>query len=476
MSLRRLWTQVGNLGGVPGGSGAVAGGAPILPGMLDSAKARSLAQEALRVSRADETEVFVELLEQELNRFTADHPVQNQVRRLARIAVRVRVDGHEGKASTGTVTADAVRRTVERAIDVAKRTPKMPADTLPMAGPQTYRLRGRAHVAPDPRATADSVASMTAACRAEGCTAAGIQGAENELRLVMNSRGLEVCDLDTRAEISLTAFKDDGAGWSSDIAATREAIDEHTIAQQAVSKALSTRDARPVDPGSYTVILEPAAVASLLLFAAHKGFGAQQVEDGSSFLSGHLGERVLGPNVTIADDVFDPRTVGHTFDGEGVPRVSVRLIEEGVAKGLVHDRSTARRCGCATTGHATPQPSSSGPMATNLVLSPGAGASSDLLRDVDRGILVTQLHYTNMVEPTKLTLTGMTRNGTFLVERGEVTRPIRNMRFTQSLVEALNRVSGLGGDARLASAMFGGFTVVPSLRIDGFRFSSGTDF
>src|SRR5262249_62142511 len=95
---------------------------------------------------------------------------------------------------------------------------------------------------------------------------------------------------------------------------------------------------------------------------------------------------------------------------------------------------------------------------------------------VDRGILVTQLHYTNMVEPTKLTLTGMTRNGTFLVEKGEVTRPVKNLRFTQSLVDALNRVSGLGGDARLASALFGGFTVVPSLRIDGFRFSSGTDF
>jgi predicted Zn-dependent protease len=442
--------------------------------MLKPERAKALAQEALRASKADETEVCVELLEQELNRFTADHPVQNLVRNLARISVRVRVDGHEGKASTGTVTEDAVRRTVERAVDCAKRTPRVTGDVLPMAGPQTYKLRGRAPVAPDPKSTADSVALMTGACRAEGCTAAGIQSAENELKLVMNSRGLEVSDLDTRTEISLTAFKDDGAGWSSDIAARRDAVDERAIAATAVKKALSTRGARPVDPGSYTVILEPAAVASLLLFAAYKGFGAQQVEDGSSFLAGKLGSRVLGENVTIADDVYDPRTVGHTFDGEGLPRVPVRLIERGVASGLVHDRDTARRFGCASTGHATPQPSSSGPLATNLVFAPGAGA--DLLAGVDRGILVTQFHYTNMVEPTKLTLTGMTRNGTFLVEKGEVTRPIKNMRFTQSLVEALNRVSGLGGDARLASALFGGFTVVPSLRIDGFRFSSGTDF
>jgi len=444
--------------------------------MLEATKARELAKEALRVSKADETEVAVELLEQELNRFTADHPVQNLVRKLARISVRVRVDGHEGKASTGTVTPDGVRRTVERAIASAKHAPRVAGDVLPMAGPQTYKLRGRTPVAPDPKHTADSVAQMTSACRADGCTAAGIQSAENELRLVMNSRGLEVSDLDTRTEISLTAFKDDGAGWSSDIAARRESVDERAIAATAVKKALATRDARPVDPGDYTVILEPAAVASLLLFAAYKGFGAQQVEDGSSFLAGKLGARVLGENVTIADDVHDPRTVGHTFDGEGVPRVPVRLIEKGVASGLVHDRDTARRFGCGSTGHATPQPSCSGPLATNLVFAGGGAGAADLLAGVDRGILVTQFHYTNMVEPTKLTLTGMTRNGTFLVEKGEVTRPIRNMRFTQSLVEALNRVSGLGGDARLASALFGGFTVVPSLRIDGFRFSSGTDF
>ncbi len=444
--------------------------------MLEATKARELAKEALRVSKADETEVAVDLLEQELNRFTADHPVQNLVRKLARISVRVHVDGHEGKASTGTVTPEAVRRTVERAVDAAKHAPRPTGDVLPMAGPQTYKLRGRAPVAPDPRRTADSVAMMTGACRAEGCTAAGIQSAENELKLVMNSRGLEVSDLDTRTEISLTAFKDDGAGWSSDIAARRESVDADSIAATAVKKALATRGARPVDPGAYTVVLEPAAVASLLLFAAYKGFGAQQVEDGSSFLAGKLGTRVLGENVTIADDVHDPRTVGHVFDGEGVPRAPVRLIERGVASGLVHDRGTARRFGCASTGHATPQPSNSGPLATNLVLAPGGARAADLLAGVDRGILVTQFHYTNMVEPTKLTLTGMTRNGTFLVEKGEVTRPVRNMRFTQSLVEALNRVSALGADARLASALFGGFTVVPSLRIDGFRFSSRTDF
>ena len=444
--------------------------------MLSRERSRRLAEAALRASKADETEVVVEQCEQELNRFTADHPVQNLVRMLSRVSVRVRVDGHEGKASTGTATEDAVRRTVERAAAVARMAPRAPGEMLPMAGPQQYVLRDREPVAPDPMATARSVAAMTGRARGEGCRAAGIQSAENDLRLVMNSRGLDVCDLDTRAEISFTAFRDDGAGWATGIAAHRDGVDEEAIAARAVAKTLASQRAVAVPPGHYTVILEPPAVASLLLFASYKGFGAQQVEEGSSFLAGKLGEKVLGDGVSIADDCHHALAVGHTFDGEGLPRATVPLIDRGVACGVVHDRATARRQGCRSTGHATAQPSASGPLASNLVLAAASGTTADLLRGVDRAILVTQFHYTNMVEPTHLTLTGMTRNGTFLVERGEIARPVKNMRFTQSLVEALRNVSAIGADPKLSSALFGGFTVVPSVRIEGFHFSSGTEF
>lgn len=444
--------------------------------MLDRSRSRRLAEEALRVSGADETEVAVEVTEQSLNRFTADHPVQNLVRRLARVSVRVRVDGHEGKASTGTATPEAVRRTVERAMTAARLAPRPPGELLPLEGPQTYRLRNAEPVAPDPDATARSVGDMTRRARAAGCTAAGIQCSENDLRLVMNSRGLEVCDLDTRTEVSFTAFRDDGAGWATAIAPGRVGVEAEAVAERAVAKALASRNPAPFAPGPTTVILEPPAVASLLLFASYKGFGAQQVEDGSSFLAGKLGREVVGANVTIDDDCHHPLAVGHTFDGEGLPRASVTLIDRGVARNVVHDRATAHRFGCRSTGHATPQPSSSGPLATNLVLAPGSGGAEELMRGVDRGVLVTQFHYTNMVEPTRLTLTGMTRNGTFLVERGEVAGAVRNLRFTQSLVEALRNVTGLGGDAQLCSALFGGHTVVPSVRIDGFHFSSSTEF
>jgi len=444
--------------------------------MLDPDRARRLAQVALGTSRADETEVSVAQYEQELNRFTADHPVQNLVRRMAGVSVRVRVDGREGKASTGTPTEDAVRRTVERAIEVARHMPAA-KELLPLPGPQEgYRLRRPDPLSPDPVHTAESVARMTGSCRDQGCTAAGVQGVENDLRLVANSSGLEVWDLDTSANVSLSVFHADGAGWADAVAGSREGIDVDGVAATAVSKALASARAQSVPPGEYTVVLEPSAVSALLLFAAYTGFGAQQIQDGSSFLAGHLGERIADEKVTIADDVYHPLTIGHVFDGEGVPRTAVSLIDHGVAKGVVHDRRTAKRMGCRTTGHALPQPSVHGPLPANLVLAAGSGATEDLIRDVDRGILVTEFHYTNMVEPTRLTLTGMTRNGTFLIENGVVTRPIRNLRFTQSLVEALSRVSGIGGDARLAGALFGGHIVVPSVRVDGFHFTSQTEF
>ncbi|MHC5209561.1 MAG: TldD/PmbA family protein [Planctomycetota bacterium] len=444
--------------------------------MLEPDRAGRLADAALHHVDADGVEVVVEAVEEELNRFTADHPVQNILRGEACVSVRVQTGGRQGKASTGVLTEDAVRRTAQRALDVARRMPK-PVDALPpLPGPQQFSLRGAEPEAVDPVATARAVGAVTEACRAASCAAAGILASTSTLMLVRNSAGLDVCDLDRHAEVSVSAFREDGAGWANRIADRREGLDTHAVASRAVEKTLASRAPQPVPPGHYTVILEPSAVSSLLLFTASHGFGAQQVMDGTSFLSGRLGEPVLGENITLEDDCHHPITVGPVFDGEGLPRSKVTLVERGVAKALVHDQITARRAGCSSTGHAQPQPSPSGPAPSNLVLAPGVGSTEDLVRDVERGILVTQFHYTNMVEPTALTLTGMTRNGTFLVEKGEVVGAVRNMRFTQSLVEALNRVSALGSDATLASALFGGYVVVPSLRIDGFGFSSGTDF
>jgi len=444
--------------------------------VLDPDRARQLARAALAASAADATEVAVECRQEELNRFTAEHPVQNVLRETASVAVRVRVGGRQGKASTGTPTEDAVRRTVARAIAVAKLSPAQELPSLPGPPAGAYELRGGGPLPADPDATAGAVGAITEAARGARCRAAGIHHGVSTLRLIANSSGLDVHDWDTVAQVSVSAFKDDGAGWACATGAAHGTLSAPDVAQRAVQKAVASRAPRAVPPGRYTVVLEPAAVSSLLLFTASHGFGAQQVMDGCSFLTGRMGEPVFGENVSVADDAFHPLTVGPVFDGEGLPRQRVALVERGVARNLVHDQVTARRAGCATTGHAQPQPSRDGPYPSNLVLEPGRASTDELIKGIKRGLLVTQFHYTNVVEPTRLTLTGMTRNGTFLIENGEIVGAVKNMRYTESLVEALRRVSALGSNATLSSAMFGGWVVVPSLRIEEFGFSSGTEF
>lgn len=444
--------------------------------MLDADTAARWAERCLAASPADETEVVVDALGQEVNRFTTEHPVQNLVREEVALAVRVRVDGREAKAVTGVLSDDGVQRVVERACDLARRAPRLDDDAPALPAGYDLAPRDDGPLAVDPVATAERVAAVTEPCRAADARAAGIHETSSRLRVVRNSAGLAVHDWTRHGEVSLSVFRDDGAGWANHIASDPGALDVDAVAARAVDKALRSRGAEGMSPGHATVVLEPSAVASLLLFTAGFGFGAQQVHEGNSFVSGRLGEPVLGDGVTIVDDVDDPRTLGHRFDGVGARRRRVVLIDGGVATGVVHDARTAARDGCASTGHARPQPDASGPLPSNLILECGTGSVDELIADVDDGVLVTEFHYTNVVEPTALTLTGMTRYGTFTIEKGEVARPLRNMRFTQSLVDAFRNITGIGGDATLCSALFGGHVVVPALRIDGFSFSSGTEF
>jgi len=447
--------------------------------MIDPDRARRLAEVALSASGAESTEVSITASQQALNRFTHEHPVQNVARQEVSIAVRVHEGGRQGKASTGTPTEEAVRRTVERARAAARLAPAQELAPMPGQPAGGHTLRGGGPLPADPEAAADAVGRIAETARGADCRVTGIHHGCSTLRLVANSAGLLVHDWDTVAQVSVSAFKDDGAGWAFANGPTHAGLDAPGVARRAVHKATSSRAARAVPPGRYTVVLEPAAISSLLLFTASHGFGAQQVSDGCSFLVGRLGEPVFGRNVSVADDAFHPLTVGPVFDGVGMPRQRVALVEGGVARNLVHDQVTARRAGCTSTGHAQPQPSRDGPYAGNLVLEPaGAGqsGSAELIRGIKRGLLVTQFHYSNVVEPTKLTLTGMTRNGTFLIEDGEIVGAVKNMRYTESLVDAFQRVSAIGADPTLASALFGGWAVVPSVRIEDFGFSSGTEF
>ncbi|MEK7766507.1 MAG: metallopeptidase TldD-related protein, partial [bacterium] len=324
---------------------------------------------------------------------------------------------------------------------------------------------------------AELAAGGAAVCKRAGLRANGYTTTDTDTTAIANTAGLFASHTDTVAELSCTAVGDGGmAGWAAATERDRRCLDPGTVARRAVEKALKSRRPRSVPAGRYTVVMEPAAVADLLAFWAWEAFGGLAFVEGRSCLSGKIGEKMLHPSVTIVDDAGHPRTMGAPFDAEGAPRQAVTLVDRGTIRGVVHDRITAKRAGVASTGHALPQPNPWGPLAANLVLTPGKDSLESLIGKVSRGLLITEFHYTNVLDPMTLTVTGMTRNGTFLIERGAVGPAVKNMRFTQSLVEAFQRGAGIGKDLEFRRGFFGGGFFCPAIVLDDFTFSSGTQF
>jgi len=238
---------------------------------------------------------------------------------------------------------------------------------------------------------------------------------------------------------------------------------------------VDSQNPRDVDPGRYTVVLETPAVSTLVGFLAWIGFGGRSLVEGRSCFSGKEGQQVAAPSVTIYDDATSPLTLGVPFDFEGTPRRRVDLVTDGVFRDGVYDRRTAKQAGRQTTGHALPPPSPDGPLPLNLFMDPRDATLDEMIASTERGLLVTRFHYSNVVHPVDSVITGMTRDGTFLIEHGEVAHPIKNLRFTQSILWALQGVSMIGRDSKLASEFFFSASRVPALKVDSFQFTGRSD-
>lgn len=448
--------------------------------ILDGDQALAVAERVLDASTADETEVTVESVTDRFVRYADVGPTQNADRERVDVSVRVRYREGEGfreaRARGGGDEASALGA-LGRATALARQSPAN-VDAAPLGGAVEV-----AATAPVP-ATLDHgfedkarwVGRAVEACAERNLKPAGILRTTGISRAVANSAGRAVHGFNCRASFSLTATGASGSGFGERIAADVGDVDADAVVARAVGKAASAQNPVQLEAGEYTVVLEPSAVSSILLFAAYQGFGAREVEEQASFLCGRVGERVFSERLTIADDACNPIYPGMPFDGEGAAKTAVTLIDRGLLKGPVTDAAYARKLGVACTGHAQPQPSEAGPAPENLVVSAGEESVEQLIAGVGRGLLVTQFHYTNMIEPRELTLTGMTRNGTYLIENGEIAGAVKNLRFTETLVNAFSRVSGVSLEREVAGALFDGEVVAPTLRIDGFRFTSTTDF
>jgi predicted Zn-dependent protease len=276
------------------------------------------------------------------------------------------------------------------------------------------------------------------------------------------------------ARFSITAMAADSSGWAKASACDANGLDPMSLARSAARKAALSRSPRELAPGRYTVILEPAAVLDLVgqMFA---DFSATAVRDGRSFLNDRIGKRIFGENIAIHDDALHPLQSGAAFDGEGVPRRGLTLVEGGVVRDIAYSRAAAALDGAQPTGHGFPLPNEFGEAPVNIVIAGGESTVEEMVASAERAILVTRLWYIREVDPYEKVFTGMTRDGTFLVEGGAVTAGVRNFRFNQGLMEMLSNVEALSAPVR-ASGEETFDMVAPGMLVREFRFSEVTRF
>jgi predicted Zn-dependent protease len=411
-----------------------------------------------------------------LTRFANNAIHQNVSERTVHLSIRPVIDGRTARASTNRLDYGSILRVVEEAVAITRLTepdPELPemAKVLPPEPVDRYSAP-TAEATPELRAR--SVAEAIGAVESEGQTAAGIYSTGVSFFGLRNSRGVSTWHEETMARFSITAMAADSSGWAKASACDCRELDPVALARSAAKKAADSRAPRELPPGRYTVVLEPAAVLDLVgqMFG---DFSATAIRDGRSFLNDRIGQKLFGTNITIHDDVRHRLQSGAPFDGEGVPRRPLALVEDGVVRDIAYCRQAAALVGTEPTGHGFPVPNEIGEAPVNIVIAGGTTPVEEMVRSTDRGILVTRFWYIREVDPYEKIFTGMTRDGTFLIEKGEIAGGVRNFRFNQGLMEMLSNVEALGPAVR-ASGEEAMDMVVPGMKVGGFNLTEVTRF
>ncbi|HHV82024.1 TPA: TldD/PmbA family protein [bacterium] len=426
----------------------------------------------LEKARRIGTEVLLVHTNRTLTRFANSYIHQNVSVDDIDLSIRVIVDNRTGKVSINQLSTDALDEALERAISIAKLTPPDP-DYYGLPRPLPIRSKkDTVQKETDPEKLAQKVIDFIEAT--DGLNASGALELTDTTVAIVNSNGISVEDSVSMCSLEAVVQDGDSSGYVYDMEKDLDSIDFISLAKIASNKARNGQNPVELSPGYYTVILEPQAAGTLVSFLGLMGFGAKQFEEGRSFLVGKLSEKIASELINIWDYPSHSKTISLPFDFEGLPRQDVILIEGGIARNLVYDFKYAKKEGKTSTGNALPQPSTDGPLPFNLTLLPGDNTLEDMIASTKKGILVTRFHYTNMVDPVKTIITGMTRDGTFLIEDGEITRPVKNMRFTQSILEALNSTEAVGKDLHIAGEYFIYPTLVPALKLGNFHFTGVT--
>jgi PmbA protein len=444
-----------------------------------AADALSLADATLALATGQgvkEAEALVTTEDSALTRFANSEIHQNVAETNVTINLRVVVGKRVGVASSGRTDPEGLRRLAESAIAIARVVEELddwgglPGPTEIHEVPAAY---SRTTASASPEFRAEAARAVIGAADAAGVTAYGSFASSLESTALANSKGARAAGTRTTSQlITVSMGPGGGSGYAEAAAVDASTIDAAALGREAAEKARATSDAILVEPGDYSVVLEEYAVVDLLDMLGYLGFSALAVQEERSFAE--PGKRIGSDLVTIVDDGHDPAGLPLAFDYEGVAKQRVELVEAGICRGVVYDAQTASRAGVSSTGHGLPAPNPWGPFPLNMVMDAGQASRDELIGGLDRGLLVTRFHYTNPVHPKLAIVTGMTRDGTFLVEGGVVVGPVKNLRYTQSYLAALAGTVAVASERKTLRGFLGG-VVVPAVRIDGWTFTGGTE-
>lgn len=437
------------------------------------ADAATVADRALAHVASGDAEALASATDAQLTRFAANEIHQNVAEHSVRLRARVLGGGRMGVAeAAGSDPEQLAQRVMSAAEDARRVSPATEVPPLPEAdgGSDEPVAFSDATIAASPEQRADMVAVIAARAAEHGLRAYGFVSTARRETAIASSRGIRRRAVSTQASSMVVMMGAAGSGYAARHSGDIDALDVDAMADEAVDTCLRNQNASRIEPGTYEVVLAPYAVTDMLEHLGWVGFSALAVQEHRSFM--RIGERLMSESVTIRDDCRDPELFPYPFDYEGVSSQPVDIIRDGVCNAVLYDTPTAQRDGVRSTGHSLPQPNTFGPYAAHLVMLPGGETVEELIRGVQRGLYVTRFWYVRDVDPLRTIITGMTREGTFLIENGELRGPVSDLRFTQSIVDALADVRGISGERRVELGEAESGVLAPWLRLGAFTFTS----
>jgi PmbA protein len=441
--------------------------------MLEKKKIKRITDQIFSFSSADQVEVVITAYHSGLTRFAENRIHQNLTQENVSISVRVVLGKKIGVARTNKRDKKSLEKVVMEAEEIAKN---QEPDEYFLSLPKPKRVASlnafRAQTASfSPLKRANLVARLIKKVEKQDLRAFGaLETSVIECGLA-NSLGILLYHPSTTVELSVVAKDNQGnSGFASQLLLDIGKLKVEAVIQKAIQKAILNKNPIEIKPGRYPVILEAQPVNEILNYMAYLALGARAFHEKRSFLSGQIGKKVAGENITLWDDALDLAGLPMPFDMEGVPKKKIMIIEKGILKGVVYDHYDALKYGKKPTGHGLPAPNTLDALAGHLHLAPGKLTEEDLIKGIKKGLLVSKFWYLNAHHHRELNLTGLTRDGTFLIENGQIKTGVKNLRFTQSIPQALLQVSGIGQETKLEKSWLGG-NLVPALRIKNWHFT-----